>query len=63
MAEKKTDCPCTNRDCTRNRDCEPCRSYHHGRGSLTACERLKSDVKRTRTLKVPSPAITWTAKP
>ena len=61
MAERNADCPCANRDCHRNRDCEPCRDYHHGRGSMTACERVKSDMKRTHTLKVARPATFRTA--
>lgn len=62
MAEKNTDCPCTNRDCYRHRDCESCKEYHHGRGSATACERLKSDLTRTQALKVVPTAVSWTAR-
>jgi hypothetical protein len=63
MAAKNTDCPCRNRGCHRIRDCEPCREYHHGRGSTTACERMKGDPVRTETPQVASHAALWTALP
>ncbi len=63
MAEKNTVCPCKNHDCHRNRDCEPCKEYHHGRGSMTACERLQSDLSRTRAIKIAAPGAVWTAQP
>jgi hypothetical protein len=62
MAEKHTDCPCKNRDCYRHRDCEPCKEYHHGRKSMTACERLQSDLSRTQAMKISSQTGVWTAQ-
>jgi hypothetical protein len=50
MAEKNADCPCRNHGCHRRRDCEACREYHHGRGSATACERMKGDGPGAATL-------------
>ena len=35
-------CPCTYRDCPRNRDCKACKEYHHATGAKTTCERQKA---------------------
>lgn len=37
MAEKASNCPCSSRDCPRNRDCEKCQAYHKSVGSKTSC--------------------------
>ena len=48
MSEKKDTrklnekCPCPYRDCERNRDCEACKEFHHGRGEKTGCEKRQA---------------------
>ena len=39
--DRNPDCPCTYRDCERNRNCKACREYHHSQGQKTTCEREK----------------------
>ena len=61
--EQKNNCPCNNRGCHHHLSCVPCKEYHHGRGSTTACERLKSDDTRTQALRVTRFSAFRTATP
>lgn len=52
MAEKtdkptlNPNCPCTKRDCPRNRNCEECKAAHHSKGGKTTCERLEAEKQK-----------------
>jgi len=41
-------CPCKNVNCPNHGNCEACRANHHGRGSLTSCERLAEEEKASK---------------
>jgi len=41
MSEQSSGCPCKNVECERHGKCEHCKTNHHSRGYLPACERLK----------------------
>lgn len=32
-------CPCPNKDCVRNENCDECKAFHKSIGGLSRCER------------------------
>lgn len=40
------DCPCKRTNCERYGKCDECRAHHHGKNSLTKCEKIARKEQR-----------------